>query len=368
MEQAAPLPGDGVRLGADSAARLSVLADRVRAVAAVVDDQADEPDLRCALEFARDLGGSLPAPARGDTVSLWESLATLGATDLTVARVVEPHLDALAILGEARREGHPLTAELPDDAVLGVFAAEGGPRLLATRSASGWTLSGTKPWCSLADQVSHALVTAWVDERKRGLFVVDLGDPGVQSTGSDEWVARGLTRVRSTGLELTEVPGDPVGGPGWYLDRPGFAWGGIGVAAIWYGGAVSVARRMREGALRREPDQIGLAHLGAVDAALTRARLALLDAAGTADGPMVGAEVAGRLALRVRQLVADTVEEILVRAGHALGPGPLAVEEAHARRVADLGLYVRQHHAERDAAALGRSALTDAAEGEWSWW
>jgi hypothetical protein len=45
---------------------------------------------------------------------------------------------------------------------------------------------------------------------------------------------------------------------------------------------------------------------------------------------------------------------VLTTVGHALGPGPLAHDETHAARVADLTLYVRQHHAERDLAALGR--------------
>ena len=42
-------------------------------------------------------------------------------------------------------------------------------------------------------------------------------------------------------------------------------------------------------------------------------------------------------------------------ADHALGPGPLAFEAEHATRVSDLRVYVRQHHAERDSAALGRA-------------
>jgi hypothetical protein len=48
---------------------------------------------------------------------------------------------------------------------------------------------------------------------------------------------------------------------------------------------------------------------------------------------------------------------VLERVGHALGPAPLARDERHARRVADLQLYLRQHHAERDEAALGRAVL-----------
>ena len=65
----------------------------------------------------------------------------------------------------------------------------------------------------------------------------------------------------------------------------------------------------------------------------------------------------------MRQVVADAVEETLTRVGHNLGPGPLTGEEAHARRVADLTVYVRQHHAERDLARLGAHVLDDG--GAW---
>ena len=39
--------------------------------------------------------------------------------------------------------------------------------------------------------------------------------------------------------------------------------------------------------------------------------------------------------------------------GRALGAGPLAHDREHATRVADLTVYLRQHHGERDLAALG---------------
>lgn len=330
-------------------------------------------DVRPALALARELGRELPTPGGGETLRLWESLATLGAVDLTVARVVEPHLDALAIIAEASRDGVSAVAELGATSVWGVFAAEGGPRLKASLSGAAWTLSGSKPWCSLSDQVSHALITAWVDEHRRCLFAVDMSHLGVRQVDDTPWVARGLARVRSAGLQLTEVPAVPVGEPGWYLQRPGFAWGGAGVAAIWYGAAVQVARRVRTSSLQREPDQIALTHLGAIDVALTRARAVLLAAARVVDGPLSAPQDAARLALRVRQVVVDSAEEILGRAAHTLGPGPLALEEDHARRTADLELYVRQHHAERDTAALGRTTLTDPKQAdpsaaEWVWW
>jgi hypothetical protein len=45
--------------------------------------------------------------------------------------------------------------------------------------------------------------------------------------------------------------------------------------------------------------------------------------------------------------------DVLTRTGRALGAGPLGHDEAHSRAVADLTVYLRQHHAERDLARLG---------------
>ncbi|MDX6357457.1 MAG: hypothetical protein QOH37_511 [Nocardioidaceae bacterium] len=348
---------------------------------AVTSDVA-ELDLDDVAKVAHDLGQWLPLPMQGDTLTLWETLASLGAVDLTVARVVEPHVDALSILREARRE-HAVPDEewgrsWPDWSAArlwGVYAAEGPERLHAERQPDGtWCLHGVKPWCSLADRVSHALVTAWVDDEQRGLFAIDMSDAGIlvavgddESAGqSSQWVSRGLTQVRSTAIHVDDCPAVPIGAPQWYLTRPGFAWGGAGVAAVWYGGTVALACRLRETFARRAPDQVALMHLGAVDTALTRARAVLQEAAAVADDPETPGAEAVLVAQRVRQVVADTSEEVLTRVGHALGPAPLTGEEEHARRVADLTVYVRQHHGERDLARQGQLSL-DSAEG-WLWW
>jgi hypothetical protein len=69
-------------------------------------------------------------------------------------------------------------------------------------------------------------------------------------------------------------------------------------------------------------------------------------------------------AKRVRATVARACEDVLTRAGHALGPAPLARDARHAKRVADLQLYLRQQHAERDDASLG-GALLAAGNAPW---
>ena len=72
------------------------------------------------------------------------------------------------------------------------------------------------------------------------------------------------------------------------------------------------------------------------------------------------------LAARVRHVVATTSEDVARDVSHALGPGPLSQEPDHVARVADLALYLRQHHAERDAAELGR-LLAEADSGAPPW-
>jgi hypothetical protein len=298
---------------------------------------------RC-LAFAREFGARLPPPGGGRTWNRWQLLAAAAAADLTAARVLEAHSDALAILDEA---GEALPA-----GTWGVFAAEGPD--VRVDFAEG-RLRGTKPWCSLGDRLDSALVTAYVaDERQ--LVAVDLRGPTVRAEPPQRWVARGLSGVTSTALHFDGTPGRPVGAPGWYLRRPGFAWGGIGVAACWYGGMVALAEPLRD-RVRRRGSELDAMHLGAVDVAAQVARGALRSAAADVDRGISGADAAV-LALRVRSVVASAAEDVLRRVGHALGPAPLAFDEPHARRAADLEIYLRQHHGERDLAALGSAVLT----------
>lgn len=316
------------------------------------------PDVDVALRLAASLTGVAPLPGSGRTAERWRLLGDLARRDLTTARIVEAHLDATAILAEAGDPGRRILGAAGADSTWGVFAAEGpGVRLEAYGHGDGWVLEGVKPWCSLANRLSHALVTAQLPgPGERCLFAVSLKEDGV-SADPGTWHARGLVDVPSGPVRFTAVPAVPVGAPGWYLTRPGFAHGGMGVAACWYGGATGVAQALWDGARRRPPDQVARWHLGEADLVLGGARRALAEAAAAVDAGEAQAAAGELLALRVRSTVAGAVEEILRRVGHALGPAPLSLDDAYARRVADLTLYVRQHHAERDVARLGELLL-----------
>ncbi|WP_285247222.1 acyl-CoA dehydrogenase family protein [Pseudarthrobacter sp. efr-133-R2A-89] len=324
-------------------------------------------DVTALLALAVEAGETWPRPGAGRTPLLWELLASVAAIDVAAARVFEPHLDAIAILSQAAGTGtadQPAAAGDGVGASWGVFAAEApGVSLQARRDGGAVVLEGAKPWCSLAASLDRAVITAHTDDGGRAAFAVDLHHAGVRCE-EPAWVARGLREIPSGTVHFDQVPAVALGGTGWYHSRPGFAWGGMGVAACWLGGAVGVARDFRAGLLAgadagREPDQVALAALGEVDRTLTAAMQYLARTAARIDDGSLGA--AGQStwsgAQRVRGTVAAAVERVLHLVLSNRGPAPLAFDERYAKRTADLGLYVRQHHGSRDDAQLGRLTL-----------
>jgi alkylation response protein AidB-like acyl-CoA dehydrogenase len=297
----------------------------------------------------------LPLPGSGRTWDRWVAFADLAAEDLSLARLGEGHADAIAILAEL---GGP--APVPGSR-WGVWAANPpGPSLEAVRTGAGWRLGGTKQYCSGAQTCTHAVVTAAAADGMR-LFAVSTA---ALSPRPGTWPAIGMAASDTLDVSFPDVPAEPLGTPGAYTGRPGFSHGGIGVAACWYGGARAVGRTLLAAAAKRDVGPHALAHLGAVDIALGTAWTALRGAAMEIDADPGDRGKAGPgRALRVRALVESAATEVLGRVGRALGAGPLGHDAAHARTVADLTVYLRQHHAERDLAALG--ALTAEQGAQW---
>ncbi|MFF2031019.1 acyl-CoA dehydrogenase family protein [Arthrobacter sp. NPDC058192] len=347
--------------------------------------QAGVGDVTALLDLAKGAGVTAPKPGEGRTAYLWEILASVTAVDVAAGRVLEPHLDAAAILAQAGLKPGlhaALNGEGGDSAdsdaakvagaqfsgAWGVFAAEApGLRLEAREAAGEWLLHGSKPWCSLASRLDHAVITAHMEGGGRAAFAVDLHAQGV-SVADPGWTSRGLREIPSGTVQFEAVPAVPLGGPGWYYERPGFAWGGMGVAACWLGGAVAVARSFTASLRKaadggREPDQIALARLGEIDRTLAALTAYLAATAARIDSGELSGKGAWQEALRVRGSVAAAVERIQRLVSQNLGPGPLAFDEAYGKRMADLSLYIGQHHAMRDDAQLG--ALTLKGEDPW---
>jgi alkylation response protein AidB-like acyl-CoA dehydrogenase len=359
-----PRPSQAVRISS-APADLAGLRPLLEAAAA---GAGDVPAL---LALATDAGVSAPKPGAGRTAFLWELLASVTAVDVAAGRILEPHLDAAAILHQAQAPGsapaHEASA-VAFEGAWGVFAAEAPGLTLAAGVAGGGTvLTGSKPWCSIAAQLDRAVVTAHLPDGGRAAFAVDLHAAGV-SFADPAWTSLGLREVPSGTVHFDAVPAVPLGGPGWYYRRPGFAWGGMGVAACWLGGAVAVGRSYRD-ALKaaddggRAPDQLALAHLGEIDRTLTGLTSYLARTAAGIDASELSGPGAWSEALRVRGSVASAVERVQALVSQNLGPAPLAFDARYGKRMADLSLYIRQHHAMRDDAQLG--ALTFKGDHPW---
>lgn len=297
----------------------------------------------------------LPAPGSGRTQAHHDTLAELGAVDLSLARLCEGHSDATTIAAELG--GNPPSR----NTLYGVWAAEPPDgRLEATRTEAGWRLCGKKRYATGAGFIDRALVTAHAKDGPR-LFDIDVKASGVRPI-EGTWPALGMNATGSLDVAIdVEIAGDlALGKPSSYVTRPGFEHGGIRVAACWFGGALGalrmLARRLGSGPV----DEHAAAHFGAMVAECS-GMLASLDAAAEAIDADPGdeAKLGKHRTLIVRQLIERGCQEVLTRVGRASGSSALVFDRAHGRRAADLVVYLRQHHAERDLARLGRSFLEE---------
>jgi len=278
----------------------------------------------------------IPFPGAGRTPERHRKLAEWARCDLSLARLAEAHVDAMAILHEAGRT--------PGDGLYGVWAAETPGHALHLESG---TVTGSKMFCSGAGIIDHALAT--VEGR---LVDIDLRlSPNSLAMDEASWKPAAFAETNTATVHFLETPVvQIVGENGWYLQRPGFWHGACGPAACWAGGALGLMDYALEH-VRDEPH--ALAHAGAISAE-GWALQAYLDAAGCQiDRDPENAERAQTLALKVRHLVEQAAADVLRRIGRAFGPRPLAFDCGVSKRYQELELYIRQSHAERDLEALG---------------
>jgi hypothetical protein len=308
----------------------------------------------------------LPMPGGGFTLERWRALAAVAEHDLALAKLYEGHTDALAIFNELDHTD-PIAG---GESVWGVWASEApGGRVSfepGTPAADRVVvLSGVKHWCSGAKTGSHALLTVWhCQEQAPQLAWLELAQPGVQVFSGD-WKAVGMNASASLQVQLNGARAYLVGVPGEYLARPGFWQGGAGVAACWYGGTTVLAKTLyravyQSPASSRSPFRV--AAVGRVVVMIRAVGLMLRDAAAWIDAHPRGD--ASEIALGVRLAAAQCATDVLEEVAATLGATPFCTDAAFARAAADLPVFIRQSHGDRDYAALGQKLVS---KGEVSW-
>jgi len=286
-----------------------------------------------------------------DPLRRWRRLVASGRADAVLGRLFEGHADAWVIATES---GHALQY----GARYGVWASQSGKTGVTARPhGTGWLIDGRMRFCSGANILDRALVTARTESGDVLLVDLDLARPGVAPIAGT-WPAVGMDASDSGDVRVDGVAVEqPIGGPGFYLDRPGFPIGGIGVAAVWWGAAYGLFEAAVS-ALGEETTEAQYAHIGALTVAFEVTAALLVDTARCL--PVLDRGGLEQRALVCRSAVDALVEDVVRRVPRITGPVPLTHDAAIAHRLADLPIYVRQHHAERDLTALGRlSGLRD---------
>ncbi|SEL21191.1 hypothetical protein SAMN05216359_106161 [Roseateles sp. YR242] len=303
---------------------------------------------------------ALPQPGGGRTLQRWQMLARVAGDDLALAKLYEAHTDALAILAALDPGAGVGLFASPS---YGVWAAEAADiRVVATEDVSGQVmLNGRKPWCSGATEVQRGLLTVWMpDSAGPWLADVDMRQPGVRFDDS-AWAAVGMAGTGTAEVIFEQVPARLVGGCGAYLDRAGFWHGGAGIAACWHGALETLTEALRVATSIRQGEGWHLqVALGQVDGLLSANAATLREAAAWIDQhPQADART---WALRVRTATDEVAQQVLRAVTRALGPGPFCRHPGLARLMADLPVFLRQSHGDRDLAMLGTLASASAAD------
>ena len=316
---------------------------------------------RVALRLLIDHGlDRVPFPGSGATLGRWQVLATVAQFDLSLAKLYEGHTDALAILHELAPNESPAKGS-----AWGVWAAEApaGRTLLQPLRPGHVLLTGAKCWCSGAMHGDQALLTAWgPNAGGPQLVAVDLAQSGVRMDDTG-WKAVGMAASQSVNVAFDGALGRLVGSEGAYLSRPGFWQGGAGVAACWYGGAVGIAQALRQallGGAITPASGYKLASMGKVALSLGETAAVLREGATWIDAHPL--QDAAHVALATRLSAERCAKRVIDEVGKALGATPFCLNATFAQAVADLPVFIRQSHGERDFAALGEHVLhTEAA-------
>ena len=230
-----------------------------------------------------------------------------------------------------------------------------------TPSDGSWRLTGEKTWTTWLPNLTHAFVSARVEDTdpvEVGVWLVDLGSEGVERRPGFE--AMGMRGSASGRLVLREVqvPSDALlvrrlatepdpRGP-----APG-AWFGIAIAATYLGVGEGARADVARWAVDRRPGDGKTAvadvptvqlRLGRLDADLRAARIVVLDVARRWDAAIAAGDAAGMAEaatdVALAKLVAtraavSATDEALRIAG---GPGFLAGRLERAFRDARAGL------------------------------
>ncbi|UVO50116.1 acyl-CoA/acyl-ACP dehydrogenase [Sphingomonas sp. SUN019] len=180
--------------------------------------------------------------------AMFDALRRVGRGDLSVGRLFEGHVNALALFDwYATPDQNAWLADALDrDAVFGVWATEPAPGVALVEDAAGRRLHGAKSFASGAGGIAYAVITVRPATGDRRLAIVAADD--ATRTDASGWRVRGMRASMSGLYDLTGYPIDDralLGAPGDYDREPRFTSGAWRFTAVQLGGIEALLAETR---------------------------------------------------------------------------------------------------------------------------
>ena len=214
----------------------NALCDKLRMNAALEDEGASIDGSVTLMRHA----GLLSDSGHGHPSSTARRLARVASANLSAARLLEGHVNALRLIDILGRDDQrrDISKLVEEGAFLGVWGADGAVpvRLDVTTG----TLQGQKVYASGLGTVTHALVSVDV-AAKTQLCLVDVRDTSRQDAA--RWSMLGMCATRSGAFDFTEMDSDAlmwIGAPDTYMTEPTFIGGVWRIAALQLGATLGL--------------------------------------------------------------------------------------------------------------------------------
>lgn len=310
------------------------------------------------VEIVSQIGRADPSVALIVTMTLANHLAQADRShwpDATYRRIVAEGRSRPVLLNAARVE--------PD---LGSPARGGLPQTRATRSAQGWSISGTKRFVTGSEGLTHFLVWATTDETpaRVGTFIVPAESRGIRIIRNWDSLGMRATSSHDVAFENVVVPEedvlDLVDVGRAQQDNLGHAVLTLGLTSIYLGVGEAAAEAFARFAHDRVPANLGrpiaeteriIAAAGEIDLLVSSARAFLFDALRhhRADALHL---------MRVRMVVGRQLQAAVALAVRTLGNPGLAAELGLERHFRDIQAAL-VHAPQEDTVLniLGRAAF-----------
>lgn len=323
------------------------LFDKLRANAVCEDEGecvADSISLLREAKLLNDSGRRQPgATAR--------CLARIASVNLSAARLLEGHVNALRLIEELGTEAQrrEISKLLKKNAFLGVWGADGDPPVRLESKSD--ILHGRKIYASGLRTVSHALVSVDVASQTR-LCLVDVQETCRQDSAM--WSMPGMRATRSGAFDFTGMRSDAVlwiGPPDSYLTEPTFVGGVWRIAALQLGATLGLldAVSSQLASLERLEAEAQLIRLTPLAIRALAAEGLVTRAAEFAesDAARANPEHAVALSASARLLTEELGLQTIAAAEQSLGLIHFDKRSESGRMARDLSVYLRQ--AARDA-------------------